>query len=140
MAEALTYDAIQIGQELGPVEHHVKAEMVRDYARATGDAGAAMSGESSPDGVPLAHPAMATIFSTALLGDASANRPSGGIHARQEYRFLAPLRVGARVITSGRVLEKYIRNGRKTVVYESRTVDERGVEVARCVVTSILPE
>ena len=80
-----------------------------------------------------------TVFSTALLGDAGVNRPSGGIHAKQEYRFLAPLRVGSRLTTTGTVREKFIRNGRKTVVYESSTVDERGTELARCVVTSIVP-
>lgn len=131
----LTYDAIQPGQALGPVEHEVTAEMVRDYGIATGDPGPG-PGE---DGEPLAPPAMVTIFSTALLGDASVNRPSGGIHAKQAYRFLAPLRVGSRVTTRGRVLEKFIRNGRKTIVYEAITCDERGVEVARCIVTSIIP-
>lgn len=133
MAQALTYDRIEPGMVLGPVKHQLTVEYVRDYCLATGrawDDGSA--GRAAPG-------AMATIFSTALLGDAGVNRPSGGIHAKQTYHYLAPLRVGSEVTTTGRVIERFIRNERKTVVYEALTVDESGRALARCVVTSIIP-
>jgi hypothetical protein len=135
MAQALTYDTIEVGMALGPVEHALTPEAVRDYLVATGHPAGA---ETSP---PVEAPGtMSTIFSTALLGDAGVNRPSGGIHAKQSYRFLAPMRVGGRITTTGRVVDKFIRNGRKTVVYEAVSVDEQGHETARCTVSSIIPK
>jgi len=134
MTQALTYDSIQVGRTLGPVVHELTPEYVRDYRVATGADAPVAAGVGS-----VAPGTMTTIFSTALLGDAGVNRPSGGIHAKQQYRYLAPLRVGSRVTTTGRVIEKFIRNGRKTVVYEALTVDEQGRELARCTATSIVP-
>ncbi len=131
---AIRFDALQVGQRLGPVTHHVTAEMIRRFSAAAGDADPDYAG-----GAPIAPPAMATIFSTRLMGRVGIDRPSGGIHAKQEYEFLALLRAGQTVTTSGTVLEKSVRRGRNYVRYETLTVDESGTPIARCRETQILP-
>ncbi len=135
-----TYDSVEVGQELDPVEHHVTAEMVRDYAEATGDRSPWHTGAESPFGEAVAHPALVTVFTTAVLERSAKGGPSGGIHAKQEYEFLAPIRIGSTITTRSTVTEKFIRKGRKTVVYQSESVDERGVTVARCRVTNLVPQ
>ena len=126
------FDTIEVGQSLGPVTHHVTAEMIRAYTESTGDLHPDYLGAA-----PIAPPAMATIFSTRLMGRVGIDRPSGGIHAKQEYEFLAPLRAGQTVTTTGRVVEKTVRRGRNYVVYEALSVDESGRAIARCRVTQI---
>ena len=132
---ALRFADLQVGETLGPVTHHVTAEMIRHFGLATGDAHPDYQGEA-----PIAPPAMATIFSTRLMGRVGIDRPSGGIHARQEYEFLSPLRAGQRVTTTGRVVEKTVRRGRNYVVYETLMVEEAGRPIARCRVTQIFAQ
>lgn len=137
---ALKWDDVVIGQPLGPVQHHVTERMIRDYAEATGDKHLWHVGGAPPFGGAVAHPAMATIFSTRLLGRSGIDRPSGGIHAKHEYEFLAPVRAGQTLTTTGRIVEKYIRRERKYVVCDALTVDEAGRPVARCRYTQAVPE
>ncbi len=132
------FDDIQIGDKLGPVRHHVTADMIREYALASGDKHLWHTDGAPPFEAPVAHPAMATIFSTRLMGRSGIDRPSGGIHAKHEYEFLGAVRAGQTLTTTGQVVEKYIRRERKYVVCDSLTVDEGGRPVARCRVTQIL--
>ena len=151
-----TYDTLEEGQAIEPVEHQITEEMVRGYIEATGDtpppgenrsglddrgggAGLAVPQVPVAPQVLVAPPGLVTVFTTALLEKSASGGPSGGIHAKQEYEFLAPIRVGARIVTSATVAEKYLRNGRRTIVMAARSIDEQGVEVARCRVTTILP-
>ena len=85
-----TYDSMEVGQALDPVEHRVTAELVREYAEATGDRSPWHTGAESPFGEAVAHPALVTVFTTAVLERSAKGGPSGGIHAKQEYEFLAP--------------------------------------------------
>jgi len=132
------FEEIKVGDKLGPVQHHVCAQMIEDYAQATGDDQLWHSGGASPFAEAVAHPAMATIFSTRLMGRSGIDRPSGGIHAKHEYEFLGAVRAGQTLTTTGQVVEKYIRRERKYVVCDSLTVDEGGRPIVRCRFTQIL--
>ena len=131
--QPILFDDIQVGQTLGPVVHDVSADLVRRYAEATGDASMDFSGPA-----PAAPPSMATIFSTRLMGRVGIDRPAGSIHAKQEYRLLAPLIAGQDVTTTGEVVEKYEKRGRLYVIFETLTVDSNQQHIASCRVTSIL--
>ena len=138
--ELLKWADLTVGQALGPVRHRVTARMIRDYAEATGDRHAWHVGGAPPYAGPVAHPAMATIFSTRLLGRSGIDRPSGGIHAKHEYEFLGVVRAGQTLTTTGRIVEKYLRRGRKYIVCEALTADETGRTVARCRYTQAMAE
>jgi 3-hydroxybutyryl-CoA dehydratase len=136
----LKWDGVVVGDKLGPVQHRITARMIRDYAESTGDIH-----QWHIDGAPhfpdaIAHPAMATIFSTRLLGRSGIDRPSGGIHARHEYEFLGLICAGQTLTTTGTITEKYIRRERKYLVCDSLTVDEAGRPVVRCRYTQAVPE
>ena len=132
------FEDIEVGDRLGPVQHHVTAQMIREYGQATGDKHLWHTDGAPPFAEAVAYPAMATIFSTRLMGRSGIDRPSGGIHAKHEYEFLGAVRAGQTLTTTGQVVEKYIRRERKYVVCDSLTVDESGRPVARCRVTQIL--
>jgi 3-hydroxybutyryl-CoA dehydratase len=138
--EAVRYGDLHVGQALGPFTHRVTERMIRDYAKATGDTQPWHTVGAPPFAAPVAHPAMATIFSTRVLGRSGIDRPSGGIHAKQEYEFLGVVRAGQVLWTKGTVVEKYERRGRKYVVCEALTVDEAGRAIARCRYTQAMPE
>ena len=47
-----------------------------------------------------------------------------GLHAKMQFEFLEPLRVGMRVRTHGKVIDKYERRGRHYMVTQFETRDE----------------
>ena len=136
----MRFEDVYVGQALGPVEHHVTEQMIRDYAEASGDTQPWHTQGAPPYDGLIGHPAMATIFSTRLLGRSGIDRPSGGIHAKHEYEFLGAVKAGQTVVTSGKIIEKYERRGRKYLVCEALTVDEAGRPIARCKYTQAVPE
>jgi len=119
MGTHITYDTVVPGQPLRTVTHHLTPEMVADYRAATGEADPA----AEPDAAP---PAMAGILGMAVLGYPGVDRPNGDVHVEQEFRFVAPLPIDEPLTTSGHVLEKYVRNGRKYLVFDARTLDATG--------------
>lgn len=134
------YDELAIGQPLMTVVHKVTRDFVRQYMEATGDNHEWYITDQSPFGQPVASPALATIFSTAVFGHGGIHRPPGDIHAKHEYEMLSPIKVGSTITTTGRVVDKYEKRGRKFVVYTTSSVDDDGVEVVRCKVTMVVPE
>jgi acyl dehydratase len=135
-----TYDTIEHGQRLGTLVHEITPAFVADYCRATGDAHAWHGQGAPPFGTPIAPTAMANIFSILVFGIPGTHRPSGDLHARQEYEFLAPIRVGETITTTGFLVEKYTRKGRKWVVFDTHSTDTAHRLVARCRVTLVIPE
>lgn len=137
---AAKFADITIGQSFGPVHHHVTRRMIQEYAEAAGDKHLWHTDGCAPFPAVIAHPAMATIFSTRLMGRSGIDRPSGGIHAKHEYEFLGAVRAGQTLTTTGCVVDKYVKRERKYVVCDSLTVDETGRPVVRCRYTQILAE
>ena len=134
----LHWDDVAVGSTLGPVHHHVTEKMIRQYAECTGDVHLWHTNGAPPFGGIIAHPAMATIFSTRLMGRSGIDRPSGGIHAKHEYEFLGPVQAGQILATTGVVADKYLRRGRKYIVCDSVTKDETGRAIARCRFTQVM--
>ena len=64
-----------------------------------------------------------------------------GLHARMEFQFVEPIRVGMRVQTRGKVIDKYERRGKPYMVTEYVTEDETGqVLVCGQFTQMIIPE
>jgi hypothetical protein len=64
-----------------------------------------------------------------------------GPHARMEFQFVEPIRVGTRVRTRGKVIDKYERRGKPYMVTEYVTEDETGQVLVRGQFTQmIIPE
>ncbi len=132
-----TYETLAEGQTLPPLRSEVTPAFVADYRHAIGDP----DDGAPPTALPLTDvpPAVVTIFTTDVMGRSGIDRPSGGIHFKHRYRYLAPIRLGATIVTTGQVARKFLRDGRKVLVFETACRDAVYGPVAECTVTMIYP-
>ena len=56
---------------------------------------------------------------------------SGGIHTRQESEFFNPGYIGQRVVCSGKIAERYVRNGKNFLVIEYQIDEISGLPIAK---------
>ena len=123
MSKLIPFDGIRVGEELGPVEDLVSAEIVRQYSEDFTDPNPWYSGPS-PFGAPVMPPAyLAGLTAFRLLATKFNSRATIG--AQTAHRNLAPLPVGQRMITTGTIAGKYVKRGLEYVVITSasRTAD-----------------
>lgn len=64
----------------------------------------------------------------------------GGVHAKQEFRFMNPSYVGDRLHTVITVSDKYERRGKKYLVFDSLTTNQRGEPIVWGRRTRIWPD
>lgn len=133
----LTYEALAIGEEFVSNEEIVTPEDIETYAVAVDDHHPWFSGPS-PFGGPVAHP---TFFANqALRMRHTKYVVHAGLHAKMQFQFLAPIRPGMRVRSRGRIIDKYIRRGKKYMVTEFVTEDQGGQPLVRGQFTQMLIE
>lgn len=135
-----TYDTLERGQRLGTLVHDITPDFVASYCRASGDTHAWHGAGAPPFGEPIAPTAMASIFSIFVFGIPGTHRPSGDLHARHEFEFIAPIRVGEKVTTTGFLVDKFVRKGRTYVVFDTHSIDGADRLLVRCRVTLVIPE
>lgn len=114
-----------------PARYVVTANVVADY-RAIGGGPACLS-DSAPDEV--APPTLAAVYIRPAQN--ALNGPPGGIHAKQQFTFSAPVRVGDTLETTLEVRELFERNGKRYVVSETHTRNQHGVLVCTGVITQV---
>jgi acyl dehydratase len=131
----LTYDALTIGEEFVSDTLLVTPEDVETYAFAVSDDHPWFSGPS-PFGGPIAHPTFAA--NQALRLRHSRYVVHAGLHAKMQFEFLEPIRVGMRVRSRGRVIDKYERRGKQYMVTEFVTEDDTGTPLVRGQFTQML--
>lgn len=117
----LSYEAVSIGEEFTSDDLLVKPEDVDTYAYAVDDHHPWFM-EDSPFGGRIAHPTL--LGNQALLMRHSRYIVPAGLHAKMQFEFLEPVRVGMRVRSYGRVADKYEKRGRHYMVTEFETRDE----------------
>jgi N-terminal half of MaoC dehydratase len=124
MSDLLSFDALVVGETLGPIETRISEKAVRGYCEDWDDANPYYL-EASPLGAPVAPAAfMAGLTGFRLLGskyDASAT-----IGVKTEHENLAPIPVGQTMRTKGIVADKYVKRGLEYVVIASTSYDEAG--------------
>ena len=124
MAEVLSYDALVVGEALGPVQTRITEKAVRAYCDDWDDPNPCYL-ETSPLGGPVAPPAfMAGLTGFRLLGAKYDARATIGV--KTEHENLAPIPVGQTMTTSGVVADKYVKRGLEYVVITSTSTDEAG--------------
>lgn len=123
-----------VGERFGPFRYEVSEDLVRRYRLAVDDHELEVV-----DGEPVAPPALLTFPALQLIEDSYAPRP-GGIHAQQDFEFLAPIRVGAVLTLTGVLSMMQLKRGRRYFTVESVAVDDRGVEVARSRTVGLYPD
>lgn len=117
----LTYDALTIGEEFVSDTMLVTPEDVETYAFAV-DHHHPWFVERSPFSGLIAHPTFAA--NQALRLRHSRYVVHAGLHAKMQFEFLEPIRIGMRVRSRGRVIDKYERRGKQYMVTAFVTEDD----------------
>lgn len=128
MTEFKTLAEAVVGEEFEPLEYVVTAEMVGKYAE--GVENEALWLDRSPSEGMRVHPAICDNDGL-NISRVKYVRPLGTLHAKQEFDFLNPARVGKKVRVRGKVVDRYVRKEREYTVVEALSVDEDGVEILR---------
>lgn len=117
----ISFNAVQIGEELMSADLFVKPEDLDTFAYAVDDHHPWFF-QDSPFGGPIAHPTL--LANQALLMRHNKFVVDAGLHAAMQFEFVEPVRVGMRVRTRGKVIDKYERRGKHYMVTEFVTTEE----------------
>lgn len=117
----ISYQAVQIGEEVVSNDLVVKPEDLDTFAYAVDDHHPWFF-EDSPFGGPIVHPTL--LANQALLMRHNKFVVDAGLHAAMQFEFVEPIRVGMRVRTRGKVIDKYERRGKHYMVTEFVTTEE----------------
>lgn len=135
MRPALSWDNIEVGQELGVLEYRVGAAEATRYAELVDDQQRWYLAPDLPGG-PYAPPTMCD--NDVLHCVTTRYARAGRLHAKQEFEFLNPLPLGATVRSRARVVEKYIRRDKPYVVVECLTETADGTPILRSRATLLI--
>ena len=117
----LSYEALTVGEELDSDDFTIKPEDIDTFAYAVDDHNPWFL-KDSPFGGPIAHPTL--LGNQALLMRHNKYIVPAGLHAKMQFEFVEPLRVGMRVRSYGKIIDKYEKRGRHYMVTEFETREE----------------
>jgi hypothetical protein len=131
MSKHIPWDTVIVGDTLGPIEYVVDKDAVEQYCDDWKDCNPIYL-EDSPFGGPVVPPAFrAGLDSFRLLATKFDSHATVGVKTEHEY--INPAKIGKRLITTGKIADKYIKRGIEYVVIEYSMVDEDGAEIRRSV-------
>lgn len=123
-----TWQDLHVGHVFEPVRYVVTPQAVAAYLAAVGLSNPWFEG-SSPFGAPVVPPTLITTDYSALL--AQVLPPIIGMHSEHRMELRRPIPVGAEVIVTGRVEDKYVKRGRNYVVIAYEAASPAGDIYAR---------
>ncbi len=124
----ISYDVVQVGEELMSNDMVVKPEDIETFAYAVDDHNPWYA-DDSPFGGPIAPTTL--LANQALLMRHNKYVVDAGLHAAMQFEFLQPIRAGMRVRTRGKIIDKYEKRGRHYMVTEFVTTEESGEVLMR---------
>lgn len=136
----LLWNDIYVGQEFPELNHFISVETINKYAEAVEDFNPIFidpkHAEKKGFGGQIAHPTTAGIYILQAYKTAGGI-PPGGIHAKQKFKFIAPVMSGEKLVTKARVIDKYLKRDMKFVEVETVTTGEGGQDKVYSVLTLI---
>jgi hypothetical protein len=112
----LTFDEIEVDKPFGTFKETVTEELATRLAGPIGETTA----------TSVAPPAVFPVLFLKALRHAMGGLPNGGVLAKQEFEFGAPLAVGSEVEIDVWVSDKYVRRERPYIVVEFEIRDGSG--------------
>lgn len=124
MGKSLRFADAVVGEELEPITVEVTLDMIKEYGEILDDNNPYYAENKDFEG-PIGQPSLASILAYQPFNTVITPEP-GGIHAKQEFEFHAPIRPGVKAKIIGKVVDKYEKRGRKYIIFETRIEDEEG--------------
>lgn len=115
----VTYDELEVGATLGTVTEPVSAALAGSLAGAIGEPGEAA----------VAPPAVFPVLFLKALRRTLGGIPNGGVLAKYELEFGAPLKTGGEAEIKVSIADKYVRRERPYVVVQFDISDGDGAQV-----------
>ncbi len=138
----LVFSDLEAGRGFRPLYFDLTPERVEEFMATVGDRHPCYWDENEAEAVGglLAPPGLAAVFARlSYLQDHTM--PSGGVLAKQEFEFPAPMRVGDRLTVQASVFESYVdEKGRLRVNFLIEAADGNGVVVCRVRLYAIWPK
>lgn len=127
-----TFDNIEVGEQLGPVEGVVNDLKLKSHAFAVDDYGDWYF-KDSPFGGRVGHPTLLATDILYLFMTAYDMTPphEGGLHAKNEIEFVNAVRIGTRVTIQGTHSDKYQKRAQNYRILEGQAVDDNGQVIIR---------
>jgi len=117
----ISYDVVRVSEEFMSDDFLVKPEDVDTFAFAVDDHHPWFF-QDSPFGGTIVHPVL--LGNQALTMRHSRYIVPAGLHAKMQFEFIEPIRVGMRVRSYGKVIDKFEKRGRHYMVTEFTTKNE----------------
>jgi acyl dehydratase len=136
-----------VGKSYEPILYAVGREKIREYARAVGETNPLYldldAARAAGHDDLVAPPMFAVVYSAPAAGPALFDSEVGidfarMVHGGQEFEWGPLVIAGDEISTALNVKEIYERDGRGFYVFESRSTNQRGEEVARGTWTNIV--
>lgn len=121
----LTFQTAEIGEVIGPVPLAVDDHFVKGFAFAVDDWSAPYFTNAGKCG-PLAHSCAVAKKLLHLFAARYDTQDLQSVHLKEDIWFDVPVRFGESIALTGRYVEKFVRKGRPTTVFESEACDENG--------------
>jgi acyl dehydratase len=128
----------QIGDLIGEIEFVVTPEMVERFSWAMDDYNPWYLVDS-PFGGRIAAPTVPLTFDGSMFYDYYKYPEGGSLFAKQEFEFLAPIKVGKKYRLRGTLIDTYPRKGRTFFKMGVSITNEEDIEVLRMVKTVATP-
>ncbi len=119
----ISLDRLTVGQEFRSDDRMIRPQDVTAYAFAVDDHDELFFEPTLMD-VPLVHPTL--LANQALFLRHTKYTVPAGLHARMRFRFVAPIPLGTRAVTTGRLLDTYHRRGKPYMVTGFTTMAQDG--------------
>ena len=122
--QTISYEKVQVGEEFQSDDFRVKPEDVDTFAYAVDDHNPwfVENRPDSPFGGQIGHPTL--LGNQALMMRHSKYIVPAGLHAKMQFEFIEPIRVGMRCRSYGKVIDKYEKRDRHYMVTQFETRDE----------------
>ena len=138
MEKELRWDDIEVGEEVGPLEYEISEELIDKFAKAIDDYDDWYM-KDSPFGGRIAHP---TFSATDYVDLMFLKRTPimSWVHAKQSIELINPAKLGSKVTVTGKIVDKYIKRGRRYIELVYVAIDQDGQEITRNNYISMAPQ
>ena len=143
--EELVFDSFTVGQELPAFTRTVSVADIDEFCKTWGEDNPIYLNDEAAKKVGfeerVAPPMMVRNYAHLQNVLAGLNRvvPAHSIHIEGKYIFVNPVRPGDTITTTGKVINKYTKKGRKYISFEFISINQKGEPVVVNEHTSIWP-